>query len=250
MTSLLRLYPRDWRARYEDEFLSLLAERPPDARDRVDIVRGALDARLRPQVPKRAVDPRPEPVGPTIASRSIAFLVLLGVALWFTGFVVAANGPVVVDGAGQYRDGAAAIPFTFGAFILLGVGLIQVARDLPRGSDVGGLAAALAVLTGAIWSVMPWMLFLLGVASIGCVVLAIVARRAGTWGRLDTTLVVGGVGIAWVILVVTLSGTRSVSDYGGFFAFWVALSGVWFGVARALIAGRRVPALDGPAASD
>ena len=57
MTSLMRLYPRDWRERYEDEFLSLLAERPPDVRDRLDIVRGAIDARVRPQVRRGAGDP-------------------------------------------------------------------------------------------------------------------------------------------------------------------------------------------------
>jgi hypothetical protein len=29
MSRLICLYPADWRARYEDEFLALLAERPP-----------------------------------------------------------------------------------------------------------------------------------------------------------------------------------------------------------------------------
>ena len=43
---LLRLYPSPWRARYGDEFKELLAARPPTVRDRVDIVRGAIDARI------------------------------------------------------------------------------------------------------------------------------------------------------------------------------------------------------------
>jgi len=46
MSRLVRLYPGAWRNRYEDEFLSLLDERPPTARDIVDIVRGAIDAHL------------------------------------------------------------------------------------------------------------------------------------------------------------------------------------------------------------
>ncbi len=50
MTRLIALYPEDWRTRYEAEFLSLLADRPPDPLDRLDIVRGAIDARLHPQV--------------------------------------------------------------------------------------------------------------------------------------------------------------------------------------------------------
>jgi hypothetical protein len=49
MTRLVRLYPRAWRDRYEEEFLALLAERPPTLGDLVDTVRGALDAHLNPQ---------------------------------------------------------------------------------------------------------------------------------------------------------------------------------------------------------
>lgn len=50
MIQLLDLYPRPWRDRYGDEFAELLATRPPGARDRFDIVLGAIDARLNPQV--------------------------------------------------------------------------------------------------------------------------------------------------------------------------------------------------------
>ena len=47
---LLRLYPAQWRARYGDEFRELLESRPPNLRDRLDIVVGAIDARVNPQV--------------------------------------------------------------------------------------------------------------------------------------------------------------------------------------------------------
>jgi cytochrome b6-f complex iron-sulfur subunit len=46
---LLRLFPRAWRARYEQEFLALIEDRPPGVRDALDIVLSACDARLRPQ---------------------------------------------------------------------------------------------------------------------------------------------------------------------------------------------------------
>jgi cytochrome b6-f complex iron-sulfur subunit len=46
---LLRLFPRAWRERYEAEFRALIADRPPTAREQLDIVLAALDARLRPQ---------------------------------------------------------------------------------------------------------------------------------------------------------------------------------------------------------
>ena len=54
MTRLIALYPRAWRDRYETEFRALMAERPPRPGDRFDIVRGAIDARLNPQVPGAA----------------------------------------------------------------------------------------------------------------------------------------------------------------------------------------------------
>jgi hypothetical protein len=51
MSVLLRLYPRAWRARYGDELAAMLEEHPASLLDRLDLIRGALDARLHPQVP-------------------------------------------------------------------------------------------------------------------------------------------------------------------------------------------------------
>lgn len=45
---LLRLFPRAWRERYQDEFLALVEERPVGPRDVLDILVSATDARLRP----------------------------------------------------------------------------------------------------------------------------------------------------------------------------------------------------------
>lgn len=50
MSALIRLYPAAWRARYGAEFEELLAERPPTRRDLFDIVVGAIDARVSPQL--------------------------------------------------------------------------------------------------------------------------------------------------------------------------------------------------------
>jgi hypothetical protein len=55
MRWLLRLYPRDWRRRYGAEMEAFLAEARPGPRDVLDLLRGALDARLHPQCrPARA----------------------------------------------------------------------------------------------------------------------------------------------------------------------------------------------------
>lgn len=50
MRWLLWLYPRRWRRRYGDEFLAVLEERGLSLLVLLDIVRGALDARLHPQL--------------------------------------------------------------------------------------------------------------------------------------------------------------------------------------------------------
>jgi hypothetical protein len=49
MTFLIRLYPRAWRARYGEELTALVANEAPTMRLVVDLVAGAIDARLNPQ---------------------------------------------------------------------------------------------------------------------------------------------------------------------------------------------------------
>lgn len=44
---LLRLYPAAWRQRYEEEFLELTGDAPLTLQQAIDIVSGAIDARLR-----------------------------------------------------------------------------------------------------------------------------------------------------------------------------------------------------------
>lgn len=50
MSRLLRLYPAAWRERYEVEFRLLIRERPIGVRGAIDIVRGAVDAQLHPDL--------------------------------------------------------------------------------------------------------------------------------------------------------------------------------------------------------
>jgi hypothetical protein len=45
---LLRLYPRVWRARYEEEMFAVLASRPLSLFEGIDVLRGAFDAHLHP----------------------------------------------------------------------------------------------------------------------------------------------------------------------------------------------------------
>ena len=55
---LLRLYPRDWRARYADEFVSLLADATLTPAKVLDIVIGAFDARWSSHYPSTAGEDR------------------------------------------------------------------------------------------------------------------------------------------------------------------------------------------------
>ena len=50
MSRLLRLYPAAWRDRYEAEFVGTLQERPVGLTGSADIVRGAIDAHLHPEL--------------------------------------------------------------------------------------------------------------------------------------------------------------------------------------------------------
>ena len=63
MRWLLRLYPKAWRDRYGEEFLTLLEECQPSLLDRFDIALGALDARLNPGI----VSPPMQPVAAPLA---------------------------------------------------------------------------------------------------------------------------------------------------------------------------------------
>ena len=172
MSGLIRLYPRAWRQRYGDEFLALMSERPPTLRDRLDIVRGALDAHLFPQLP-----------GPDLVPDRSGLLPLAGAVSIGIGVFLALNGPVQYDEDGSYRDGAAALPFIIGAMALLAVGLYHLARQLPRDAVVGRGAATLAIICGLFWSMVPWVIVALAAFLGSILVLATSASRAHVWPR-------------------------------------------------------------------
>jgi hypothetical protein len=78
MSKLVRLYPKAWRDRYEDEFLALLEARPPTTRDMLDVVLGAVDAHLHPQ---GDVAPQPR------THRIPGLLAVIAGVMWSTVFL-------------------------------------------------------------------------------------------------------------------------------------------------------------------
>ena len=170
MSRLVALYPAAWRARYEDEFRAVLAVRPPSIGERLDIVRGAIDARVHPQLPGPERIPDRFGLGPLAGFASLALAVLLG-----------ANGPVQYDEYGTYRDGSAALPFFVLAAVLLSVGLYRVVERLPFEASGPRAAGWTAIVAGPTWAFMPWVLPVGLVFLLAVLVLAVGARRAGLW---------------------------------------------------------------------
>jgi hypothetical protein len=60
--TLLRLYPRAWRERYGDEFLALVGDGPVSMQQAIDIVFGAIDARVA-RTARRTAAPAAAPSG-------------------------------------------------------------------------------------------------------------------------------------------------------------------------------------------
>jgi len=81
---LLRLYPRAWRARYEEEFLALLEQTGSAPLDLADVALGALDAHLRPQVTATSVGGERRPLmSRTTVLQGSALAAMIGSVLLF-----------------------------------------------------------------------------------------------------------------------------------------------------------------------
>jgi hypothetical protein len=130
---LLRLYPRAWRDRYEAEVLAVLEQAHLGPRARLDLARGALDARLHS------------------ASRLPAAAALLSGALWTIAGVAVVGQPAPPDWPGYLID---VLPLTV---VAVAAGLVAIIGCWARQSDGGGrlgAAGALFALAGHVgWAV-------------------------------------------------------------------------------------------------
>ncbi|HLA17151.1 MAG TPA: hypothetical protein VJZ72_09660 [Candidatus Limnocylindrales bacterium] len=193
MSRLVALYPAGWRSRYGAEMEALLAARPPTIRDRVDIARGALDARLHPQLP-----------GPARVTDRRGFAPFAGFALLGLAVLIAANGPVMYDDYGTYRDGVLALPFLVLSMILLSIGLYATVVRLPADDRLSSMAGVIAIVAGPVWATMPWVLAI-GLAFLaGVLILAVGARRAGVWPASALVVLVAAVSVPAGLFVAQL----------------------------------------------
>ena len=225
MTRLIALYPRTWRDRYETEFRALLAERFPDPLDRIDMVRGALDAHLHPQLGST----NSGETAPPHSARLAGILAVLGGALW-AGAGVAFHGAPYNAGLG-YKESGSAIVVALAAALVTGLAVLMVTRALP-GRPVLLSISAIAVMLGALAMALPWPVAALGFLTtiVGTVLFGLVATpRLGPTGIFlggaavlalgfntedERALFLLPLGAAWILfgIVLAIRGTPATVD--------------------------------------
>jgi hypothetical protein len=229
MSLLLRLYPESWRARYSDEFLALLEDRPPSLRERLDIVLGAMDAHVDPQLPPERVKDRAG-VG-----------AMAGFVLFYIALAIALNGPEHVDAYGTYRDGAAAGPVFVLAMLLLLAAVFRTISRLPASHRLTRAVGLIGLASGLLWSMAPWLLPILALFLVGVAVTAIGVHRAGLWPAWLPVLVVACVAFPLVIVGVQATLPWYALRQAGFpfQIMLLSISGIWLAFAIGLLRGFR-----------
>ena len=239
MSGLIRLYPEAWRDRYEAEFLALLETRPPTFGDRFDIIRGAIDARIHPQVRRAPEDPvmTDERAADLVIARRLGYGSLVGAVLWIVTWFVAINGPLVVDGIRSYHDGAAAMPLYMLSVALLVGGLIGQLLWLPHSARLARAGFAIAMPFLCLWAFGPWLLFAFIAATLGLVALAIGAARAHAWPvPVSVLLAASSVGLS-VLFYAAMANSWNPSQELGAVLIVVLTLPLWLVVGGTLVVG-------------
>ncbi len=207
MTALVRLYPRAWRDRYEAEFLGILETRPPSVRDRLDIVRGALDARLHPEVPGSRQGSQGRE-GLAIARWAAAAAILAGLgSLAWTGLILR-----YFKGWGAGEPEHAALGGVLSAITFLSLaaahGLLAVAgqRSMRTAGAPGASVAAVSFLFAATGGGLA---IALGVTGSVVLAAAMAGRTISVW--LSAAWIAASVLLLGAMLAFTAGGGQNVS---------------------------------------
>jgi hypothetical protein len=230
VSDLLKLYPRPWRERYGEEFEALLADRPPTVRHRLDIVRGAIDARLHPEL-----------VNPDHVIDRWWLAPFAGFGLLVVALLIVLVSPERFDDYGSYRDASAAALPWLGAVGLLLVGIARLAWLLPPAPGWLRVVASVGLSAGALWALAPWT-WILGMTLFG----AATAVAIGAWrgrvlpGWLAAVLAVtAGLPIALFFAMAVLPWYAMREAGVSYVVFFVAVVLVWPLVALCLLRARR-----------
>ena len=142
---MLGLYPRNWRARYEPEFRAMLDDRELEPSDILDILLGALDAHLRPQLGQPEGAPevtlrsprRQDPRLQAFFFAHAAFFLMVNVLLiglnvlfssgtWWFPYVLWGTGMVLVAHAGLMFPWRGYFGLHLGLYTVLNIGLVAI----------------------------------------------------------------------------------------------------------------------------
>ncbi len=191
---LLRLYPASWRARYEAEVLAVLEQADLGPRARLDLARGAVDARLHAE------------------SRLPAAAALLSGGAWTIAGVAVVGQPAPPDWPGYLVD---VLPLTV---VAVAAGLVAIIGCWARRSDVGGrlgTIGAIVALAGHIAWAVALMVAIAGmgygagtmaaqaIALVGCILVGLMLIRTadlpiGAAILLASAVMLFGWPIAWL----------------------------------------------------
>ena len=208
MSRLLRLYPAAWRERYGDELLVLLEEHPATVFDLFDLVRGALDAHLHPQVPGAAA---PSDKELPVNQRLLGAMAAIGGIAWIIG--IASTYVLPLDVYGE-RDTSLAVwgVAIGGALIAISLGELG---NRPGSRSWTGHAIAIAGVAFSLTVPLGWPLFMLGLVGLPVVVM-LGAARANQTERLPmwAVAVMEIAAVAGLIGIFGLSGGPLYASIG------------------------------------
>ncbi len=238
MSRLVRLYPRRWRDRYEAEVLDLLEQRTISVADRFDLVRGAIDAHLHPQLPGQ--EPGSEPSRQPVTHRIPGLVALTAGLLWtadvtfllvwgdpardwgsligtaFVLMLISLPGDYMLTGHGRrIAIGLGLVAVCFACFAAIPVWPIQLAFAVSGYLIVLGGMLALAALRAGIGSTGRWRLLGLTIALPALIGAAAVVGLTGPGpsSQFAYALVVP-YGLAWLVVGLQLAyrGSPTIVD--------------------------------------
>lgn len=235
MSRLLRLYPAGWRERYEGEFMETLLERPVGLTGSLDIVHGAIDAHLHPELiggAPHAWTHRLPGLMATAAGLIWSWfylrIVLAAPEDWGYGIFIAmllmlfaVLGDYVAPHA---RRIGLAVSALIAAAVLAGFQPLSVMGDGMLGFALGAAAAlllsggmlALAALRAGIGAGGRWLLIAVGLLAPVTVAIVVMGGFGPTdpGGAPAMVVAILPYGIAWTIvgLRMTLRGSVTIHD--------------------------------------
>ena len=221
MSKLVRMFPAAWRDRYEAEFVGTLQERPIALAGSVDIVRGAVDAHLHPEL-----------IGgePHLWTHRLPGLLATAAGLIWSWYYLR----IVLAAPEEWGYGVM-IAMALMLFAVLGDYMASYVRQI-------GLAVILLIATIVLAGLQPlrvigdgMLSFALGAAAallLSGGMLTLAAVRAGIGARVRWLLIVAGL-VVPAIVAIPVMGGFGPTDRGGVAAMVVAI--LPYGIVWAII---------------